>query len=318
MRLLHRDNTKRLTLRYFNEREPIPPYAILSHRWSNDEVLFADMERNGYTKKAGFQKIDFCAERAWQDGLQYFWMDTCCIDKWNPSERSRAINSMFRWYRNAAKCYVFLPDVAVDRETDEVRENAWEASFRSSEWFTRGWTLQELIAPKLVEFFSREGYRIGDKVSLGQLVHEITGVPIDALEGRSLESFENSDLIGWAKGRKTTEPEDGVYCLLGMLNVSMLVLYSEGPEQALSRLSDEMRPGNVTTHSIPFLQNPQFVGRESQLDWLEARLFANILSEADKQTAVLAITGAGGTGKSQLALELAYNMKGKYESCSVF
>ncbi|ERF74886.1 hypothetical protein EPUS_09092 [Endocarpon pusillum Z07020] len=100
----------------------------------------------GQSKAAGYQKIKFCAEKASLDQLQYFWIDTCCIDKWNLLELSKSINSMFRWYQNATKCYVFLSDVSASTATDANQQSTWETSFRSSKWFTRGWTLQELIA----------------------------------------------------------------------------------------------------------------------------------------------------------------------------
>ncbi|KAF2017600.1 HET-domain-containing protein, partial [Aaosphaeria arxii CBS 175.79] len=152
MRLLHLDASGRPVLTNFHGK-PIPPYAILSHRWGDSELLFEDLGSEAYKeKKDGYQKLKFCAKQAAEDNLQYFWIDTCCIDKWNNRERSRAINSMFRWYRNATRCYVFLSDVLVPTATDTYQCNEWEASFRASEWFTRGWTLQELIAPVSVEF----------------------------------------------------------------------------------------------------------------------------------------------------------------------
>ncbi|KAH8727359.1 heterokaryon incompatibility protein-domain-containing protein [Phaeosphaeriaceae sp. PMI808] len=167
MRLLHFDHSERLVSTDFIGKT-IPPYAILSHRWGDSEILFEDLGSHTYKEKEGYRKIEFCAEQAAQDQLQYFWIDTCCIDKWNLRERSKAINSMFRWYKNATKCYVFLPDVSVSTATEIHRQSDWEASFRASEWFTRGWTLQELISPVSVEFFSSEGRRIGDKRSLEQ------------------------------------------------------------------------------------------------------------------------------------------------------
>jgi hypothetical protein len=181
MRLLHRDALDRLILTDFRGK-PIPPYAILSHRWSDFEILIEDVLNGTYKgKEESYQKLRFCAEQAAQDGLQYFWIDTCCIDTWDNHERSRAINSMFQWYRNAARCYVFLSDVSVSSATDASQRSNWEVSFRNSKWFTRGWTLQELIAPVSVEFFSCEGRRIGDKKSLDQLIHDRTSIPLAAL-----------------------------------------------------------------------------------------------------------------------------------------
>ncbi|KAF2738506.1 HET-domain-containing protein [Polyplosphaeria fusca] len=141
-------------------REPtsdhIPAYAILSHTWGQEEVNFQDMEAKAdmsrTVSKAGWKKIQFCAKQAAADGLEYFWVDTCCIDKKNAVELSAAINSMFRWYQNAAHCYVYLSDVSKPRGGDG--ERSWKVAFGKSRWFTRGWTLQELIAPRLAGFFS--------------------------------------------------------------------------------------------------------------------------------------------------------------------
>jgi hypothetical protein len=185
MRLLHFDQSGRLVLTDFGSHS-IPPYAILSHRWGkpNSEVLFGDIESNAYHKKDGYRKIEFCAKQAAQDQLQYFWIDTCCIDKWNLRELSSSINSMFHWYKNAARCYVFLSDVSSTHQ-----QSGWEASFQKSNWFFRGWTLQELIAPISVEFYSKEGRRIDDKTSLEQLVHEITNLPLAVLRNCPLDQF---------------------------------------------------------------------------------------------------------------------------------
>jgi hypothetical protein len=193
MRLLHFDALRRLVLTDFRGKT-IPPYAILSHRWSDSEILIEDISNGTYKKKEeGYRKLQFCAERAAQDELQYFWIDTCCIDRWNNNERSKAINSMFQWYKDATRCYVFLSDVLVSTTTEPVRRSDWEASFRASAWFTRGWTLQELIAPVSVEFFSREGHPIGDRASLGQLLYDITSIPLAALRNCPLDQFTTSE-----------------------------------------------------------------------------------------------------------------------------
>jgi hypothetical protein len=159
--------------------EDIPPYAILSHTWGEQEVIFNDLKNLDNVKdvdakkEAGWNKIRFCAQQAERDGLDYFWVDTCCIDKANYTELSKAINSMFRWYQNAEKCYVFLSDIRNDTLEGDV-----ESAFRQSRWFDRGWTLQELLAPHSVEFFSKNGARLGDKESLKRTIHEVTGIPI--------------------------------------------------------------------------------------------------------------------------------------------
>lgn len=143
MRLLERNSDRadgyRLTREFIND---IPEYAILSHTWGADdtEVAFRDIVDSIGRDKAGYDKIRFCGEQAERDGLQYFWIDTCCIDKSNSTELSESINSMFRWYRNAAKCYVYLPDVSSTKRkaSEQSSEYTWELAFRGSRWFTRG------------------------------------------------------------------------------------------------------------------------------------------------------------------------------------
>lgn len=149
----------------------IRPYAILSHRWENDgrEVTYEDVVKGLGRDKAGYDKIKFCGEQAAKDGLQYFWVDSCCIDKSNDGEHQQAIQSMLHWYRKASRCYVYLSDVSVS-PCDSNDMQCWELEFRNSKWFTRGWTLKELLAPASVEFFSRNGTRLGDKCSLQQQI----------------------------------------------------------------------------------------------------------------------------------------------------
>jgi tetratricopeptide (TPR) repeat protein len=309
MRLLRFDESGELVLTNFNSK-PIPPYAILSHRWGDDEVFFQDIGQSSCKEKDGYQKIEFCARQAAQDQLQYFWVDTCCIDKWKRRELSAAINSMFRWYQNATKCYVYLSDVSVLTTKEMNKQSDWEASLRASEWFTRGWTLQELVAPRLVEFYSREGLRIGDKASLEQLIHEITGIPHTALQNCPLDRFSKKEKMRWAAHRETKEEEDIAYCLLGLLDISMSVSYGEGKEAAFKRL--HMAEEGAAPLIIPYSRNARFVGQEPQLAELEAHLFDS------KQTTTMAILGSGGTGKSQLALEFAYKVWEYRKNCSVF
>jgi UDP-2,3-diacylglucosamine pyrophosphatase LpxH len=318
MRLLHvdysesRERDLKLVLTDFSGKE-IPDYAILSHRWGDEEVLFEDVRNNSYkAKEKGYQKIKFCAKQAKQDKLQYFWIDTCCIDKWNLDELSKSINSMFRWYKEATKCYVFLPDVFVPAAAEIAQQSTWEASFRASAWFTRGWTLQELIAPDSAEFFSSEGRRLGDKQSLKQLLHDITRLPVRALRQFSSNDFTISERMEWAENRETTEPEDQVYCLLGILNIFMPTSYGEGIEKARTRLQIELDAASGAPSILPFSQNNRFVGRESQLTELEEKLFGG------KKSTVVAIVGPGGTGKSQLALEFAYRTRQNKKNYSVF
>ena len=213
-------------------------YAILSHTWEAEEVTFNDLRNGTGMKKAGYQKIRFCGEQARRDGLQYFWVDTCCIDKSSSAELTEAINSMFRWYCESSKCYVYLSDVP--RNAVNTDDLAWESAFRDSRWFTRGWTLQELIAPTSVEFFSKEGGLLGDKSTLERYVCEITGIPAKALRGGPLPDFSIAERMSWAGRRKTTCEEDQAYSLLGIFDISIPVIYGEGREKALRRLREEI------------------------------------------------------------------------------
>jgi hypothetical protein len=228
-----------------NLSKDIPSYAILSHTWDTDEeneVTFDDIKNgSGKSKASGYAKIQFCGKQALRDSQQYFWVDTCCIDKANHTEFAEAITSMFRWYRNAARCYVYLSDVTVRERDIDQTERPWEPAFRNSKWFTRGWTLQELLAPKSVEFFSREGESLGNKNTLEQQIHEITGIPIEALRGTTpLSDFSFGERMRWASKRDTKKKEDKAYCLQGIFGVVIPLLYGEEEEKAFERLQREI------------------------------------------------------------------------------
>jgi hypothetical protein len=254
MRLLYFDSSKNLKSRVFTHNH-IPPYAILSHTWGDEEFLFEDLVNDTGKDKAGYAKILFCGEQADRDHIgacnkkaecdcvQYFWVDTCCIDKWKLRELSIAINSMFQWYQNAAKCYTFLPDVSAPMTDAKVHLNTWEESFRNSRWFTRGWTLQELLAPKSIDFFSAESKHIGDKNSLRQIIHEITRIPKSALCNAPLSNFSVQERMSWMVGRQTTQEDDMAYSLIGILGVSMESRYGEKKEEALKRLRRQISKG---------------------------------------------------------------------------
>lgn len=213
----------------------IPQYAILSHTWGADvdEVSYRDLVDGTGKDKTGYNKMRFCAEQARRDRLQYFWIDTCCIDKSNSSELAEAINSMFHWYSNAIKCYVYLSDVPVPVDNNEPH-----SAFQRSRWFTRGWTLQELLAPGVVEFFSEDQKYLGDKESLERHICEITGIPSRALRGASLAEFNVTERMAWAKTRQTTREEDMAYSLLGIFGIYLPLIYGEGIENARNRLQE--------------------------------------------------------------------------------
>jgi len=242
MRLLElRDNGEfSLTKDIVNNEQP---YAILSHTWGDDdeEVTFKDLTEGSGKTKVGYRKILFCGEQAARDGLKYCWVDTCCIDKSNNSELSEAINSMFRWYRNATKCYVYLSDVSTNSHNQvDPSLQSWQSAFRESRWFTRGWTLQELIAPLSVEFFCANGKRLGDKKSLERQLHEITGIAVPALQGTTPSAFSVNERMSWAENRETKREEDRAYCLLGIFDTYMPLIYGEGAKNAFKRLHEEL------------------------------------------------------------------------------
>lgn len=241
MRLLYTADDGRLAWTDDLVGDQIPRYAILSHTWGEQEVAYKDLQNYRDIEdvdarlKGGYQKIFFCAAQAKRDGLDYFWVDTCCIDKANNTELSKAINSMFRWYQRASMCYVYLSDVPVPDGISDAE------AFRCSRWFTRGWTLQELLAPPSVEFFCKQGKRLGTRVSLQQEIHEITQIPIAALRGHSLRNFRVEARMDWAARRTTTVKEDKVYCLLGIFGVFLSLIYGEGEAHARLRLEEEVR-----------------------------------------------------------------------------
>ncbi|UPX19766.1 uncharacterized protein EKO05_0010017 [Ascochyta rabiei] len=243
MRLLHYDECGELGIVSFDDRAT-PPYAILSHTWGSDaeEVTFADIEDGDGKAKRGYDKIHYCGQQARQDRLQYFWVDTCCIDKTDKAELSHAIRSMFRWYQNAARCYVYLSDVSTRKRKVDAKlgKFTWEAAFRDSRWFTRGWTLQELLAPSTVEFFSQEWAKLGDKTSLKLLTHKITSISPEALDGAPLSQFSVNERLRWKEGRKTEREEDGAYSLQGIFSVDIAPVYGEGAAGAFRRLMNEI------------------------------------------------------------------------------
>lgn len=244
MRLLRRIAERQYTLTsVFEDESKVPPYAILSHTWGSDEdeVIYRDLVDGEGKSKSGHGKIEFCGEQAWRDDLEYFWIDTCCINKENKAELSHAIGSMFRWYQKATRCYVYLTDVPGSTFDAAENDHPWELYFRKSRWFTRGWTLQELIAPQSVEFFSQDKSRLGDKCSLKQLVHEITAIPQTALQGTSLHRFSVNERLKWKGGRQTKLDEDGAYSMSGLFYVTLAPVYGEGAEEAFKRLHDEIR-----------------------------------------------------------------------------
>jgi len=240
MRLI---NTASLKLEeFFSE---VPEYAILSHTWGTGEVSFQDWANlDEARRKDGYAKIEGGCRQAIKDGIKYLWVDTNCIDKTSSSELSEAINSMFSYYSEAKVCYVYLADVSIpDGAAATARcstDPALQAAFRRSRWFTRGWTLQELLAPSALVFFSREWRDIGTKASERGLITSISGIDSDYLrQPKKIKSASVARRMSWMANRTTTRVEDIAYCMLGIFDINMALLYGEGTK-AFLRLQEEI------------------------------------------------------------------------------
>jgi len=211
-------------------------------------VTFTDIQTGNNKTKSGYKKILFYGKQARQDRFKYFWVDTCCINKNDKAELAFAIRSMFRWYRNAARCYVFLSDVpGTATYTSDAAESI---AFRQSRWFTRGWTLQELLAPPAVYFFSQDGDELGSKLSLLSVLRKITGIPEDALQGTPLSDFTVNKRVLWNEHRTTKLPADKAYSLMGMLGVELSPFDGETLAEAMKRVLDEVDKQNRCIQDI--------------------------------------------------------------------
>ena len=269
MRLLHTTN---LDFEDFSHSRKKPPYAILSHRWGEEEVSFQQMSK-GEAEGPGLTKILFCCREARRRQLDWVWIDTCCINKKDSPELSEAINSMYRWYQNSAECYVYLADVSCERgavpnETllEEIpgsqyspdrsmrgSDPAFEEEFTGSQWFTRGWTLQELLAPAKVRFYNQDWIPLGSRFSLRHEIHEATNIKGKYLEGpASISDACVAVKMSWLSNRTTTRIEDMSYCMLGLFNITLPLLYGER-EDAFRRLQLEILR-RTTDESISVFQ----------------------------------------------------------------
>ncbi|KAL8647051.1 MAG: hypothetical protein Q9226_006597 [Calogaya cf. arnoldii] len=267
MRLI---NTRTLEFREFFDTKVPQYYAILSHRWGSDEATFQDFEKGVQEQREGFKKIkDFCDFVSGYE-MEWGWVDTCCIDKRSSAELTEAINSMYAWYKNAHHCYVHLSDVwsEEDAREDEICQTTLD-QIKKSQWFTRGWTLQELLAPDVVYFMDHDWHYLGTKGDLIQNISEVTGIDtmylLPAPDIRAHDPYgpctKTSDCRGhppilklaltgrwepsvatrmnWVSKRQTTRIEDLAYCMLGIFDVNMPLLYGEG-RKAFRRLQLEI------------------------------------------------------------------------------
>ncbi|KAK4556073.1 hypothetical protein LTR86_006769 [Recurvomyces mirabilis] len=261
-------NTQTQHLQSFTDANR-PRYAILSHTWEDDEVTFQDMRSTGISQartRQGYQKIAATCSKAIEEGLQWAWVDTCCIDKSNSAELSEAINSMFRWYNEAEICYAYLSDVyrKAPKQPGCIDESSFLDATSKPRWFSRGWTLQEMIAPATIQFYNRDWEYITSRHQAGRCLTLLTGVDeailhwssaLDshAIHGEktisaattkaqlraSLDSFSAAQRLSWAASRSTTRIEDRAYSLLGIFDINLPLIYGEG-ERAFVRIQEEI------------------------------------------------------------------------------
>ncbi|KAI0645333.1 heterokaryon incompatibility protein-domain-containing protein [Trametes meyenii] len=242
-------NTETFELHRFDDKQQLPPYAILSHVWGDREQTFQDtpVVKDSQSRRGPFQrasdlalrrpskKIRGACTRARQDGWSWLWADTSCIDTTNSAQLSETINSMFTLYRNASMCYAYLEDVPSGQDLYPLH-----SSFRRSRWFKRVWTLQELIAPPAIIFLSSDWRRIGSKWRLAELIESITGIDRLVLtHKRPLEEVSVACRMSWAATREARREEDRAYSLMGIFGVCMPTIYGER-ERAFFRLQEEI------------------------------------------------------------------------------
>jgi hypothetical protein len=245
------------------EGDSLPPYKITSHRWTSDEVILKDVTKKRNVESKGYRKIEGFCQFIREDNnrlrkhvtndlsaCEWVWIDTACIDKKSSAELQESINSMFRWYSRALECIAYIADVpSLSAGSDVVM-----SEFRQSEWFTRGWTLQELLVPGFVVFLNREWEAIGHKCAycgyknpckdagplLNNVLAEITGIAEDIMfDYRKSTSLTVDEKMSWMANRTTTKTEDMAYCMMGIFDVNMPLLYGEGVK-AMQRLEREI------------------------------------------------------------------------------
>ncbi|KAI0515468.1 HET-domain-containing protein [Xylaria bambusicola] len=253
----------------------IPEYAILSHTWEMDqEVTFQEFSREPRSNaKKGYWKIDQTCQQAIQDGLAYVWADTCCIDKSSSAELSEAINSMFRWYQRASVCYVYLSDLlrAIGPE---------DASLEYCRWFQRSWTLQELIAPRNIKFYSCNWDFCFNKPQASVWLSRIANINLEVLQHeKSLTTVCVAQKMSWARSRKATRVEDIAYSLLGIFDINMPLLYGEG-DKAFMRLQYEIIRSTPDLSILAWSNDPKSGYEYAAPSECDRTLFSTVLASS--------------------------------------
>ncbi|GIZ48200.1 hypothetical protein CKM354_001127000 [Cercospora kikuchii] len=304
-----------LTPRQFDEAKKPPPYAIASHRWCDSEVTLEDVESGRNTDSAGYKKVQGFAEyiKNKVPRIKWLWIDTCCIDKKNAVELSFSINSMFRWYRDAELCLAYLGDVKTVGDID---------SFRRSVWFTRGWTLQELLAPQTVVFLTEQWEVIGNKGAssgkclvtitgpvLEDQLAQITGIPREILHNYEASSrLDTSEKRRWMDGRITTREEDIYYAMLGILDLGLVVNYGEGRARAEQRLLAAIDAQRVDLSRLTVVRDAVFNSSAEErtsvcLEGTRSEILCGIQQWANAPNSkfIFWLCGKAGTGKSTIS-----------------
>lgn len=267
MRLLN-VSTKQLHTFY---GDSIPPYAILSHTWLADdaEVTFAHLQAHqpeDWSHLPGAKKIQFTCQQAANDGHTWAWIDTCCIDKTNNAELSEAINSMFRWYQRSDVCYVYLSDYDIYRHEDLF----------VSRWWTRAWTLQELVAPECVRFFDAHWEEISTKSNMADDIAKRMSIDEETLrDAKVMYSKTVAQRMSWAAHRQATREEDLAYSLLGIFNINMTMQYGEG-ERAFVRLQEEITRTTADMSVFAWGFSPRYLEDICSGDLNAAAMFPNL------------------------------------------
>ncbi|KAF2873682.1 heterokaryon incompatibility protein-domain-containing protein [Massariosphaeria phaeospora] len=218
--------------------EDYPPYSILSHTWEAEELTYQNMiaPTDTVKAKAGYTKLLGFVNKSREMEYEFAWIDTCCIDKSSSAELTEAINSMYTWYKNSSICMVYLVDVDFEWSFKELPKDSDRRTIENSRWFSRGWTLQELIAPRSICYFTNKWQQITVPRSA---ISRITSIPEMVLRTGMTEDISVAQKMCWASNRRTTRVEDMAYCLMGLFDINMPLLYGEGMK-AFVRLQEEI------------------------------------------------------------------------------
>ncbi|THU76260.1 hypothetical protein K435DRAFT_611303, partial [Dendrothele bispora CBS 962.96] len=236
MRLL---NTKTFQVEEVPAAAEPPTYAILSHTWEQDEVTFQDIrDCQNLQDKAGWSKVWHACEYVRRYKFEWIWMDTCCTSAnylLCSAELSEELNSMYKYYGDSRVCITYLSDISMEQNATKCDEK-----LKESRWFTRGWTLQELIAPRFMVFLDQDWNMVGTRFYMQEVISEVTSIPVKVFELGELDEYSVAQKMSWAASRETTREEDMAYCLMGLFGVNMPPIYGEGGARAFMRLQQEI------------------------------------------------------------------------------